>query len=131
MTLLFAVSAMALAVLYGSWVFVGARQTRPSKIMSEFWVSSIHVPLMITLGILGVGLLIRWMITLPESDMSLIEVVMGIGILLAAAILRKLMGIQERLAALESRRPSENMIPLSDLKESGPPARPTTPRKAA
>jgi hypothetical protein len=132
MLLVFGVAGISLAVLALALVIVGARRPDPSRWVGDFWVSSIYVPAIITVGVLGVAALVKLTLVFDAGSVRFAHWMAAAGIAGAAVVLYRLIGVRRRLAAYAAAMPAGDLVDFPRPDGEKPPARPAGgPRKRA
>ncbi|MCG6892345.1 MAG: hypothetical protein LJE65_01965 [Desulfobacteraceae bacterium] len=103
-------AALAAAVIGFCVVLLGARNPRPSVWFQGVLVANVYVPLIIGIGIVGIGVLVRSIILVKSEPPSLLALAISMAIAAGAALAVQQMKVRERLAFYQRKQAIRDTI---------------------
>ena len=85
MKLLLGVSGLTLAVMPFALLLIGVRNPKPARWKAEGLIANAYAPLIIALGIFGVGFIVRWSLNLAAGAVNWQEIGLAGVVALAGA----------------------------------------------
>ena len=136
--MVYGTAGMALAMLAFGITLISSRNPHEPVWAKEFLVANIYVPFIVVLGVLGVGCLIKFIISIGSQTVGVKEIGMAVANAAACIWLLKRLRIKQHLSAFESMEKSAEIIKPAvffkkevEVNKPEPPAKPTSTGKAA
>jgi len=112
---------VALGLLGFALAYLGCRMPRPPRWLTEGLVSNVILPGILALLVLGAGLTLRFASSAQREAFGLLEGGLIAAIVVACALVWKLLRVRERVRAYEVQAPQETSAPVAAFP---PPAEP-------
>ena len=108
MLLVYGTACITLSVLLFTVSLLGARNPNVPGWANDFMIGNIYVPVVITLGVVGLGCYLKLFFNLAAMPLNVFEMAVSIGIAAACVVIVKAINVKKRLAAFEASTPRDS-----------------------